>query len=89
MKFMEVVAPVEESKEVLDFLQMKGVIELKEMEETEGISSLESGSVATVMAKYKDTAATALDILDKYAPEKAGLLSKLNNPPELTKKEYD
>ena len=86
---MEVVAPVEESKEVLDFLQMKGVIELKEMEETEGISSLESSSVATVMAKYKDTAATALDILDKYAPEKAGLLSKLNNPPELTKKEYD
>lgn len=89
MKYMEIAAPITYAKDLVDFLQMKGVLELRELEETEGLSSLESGKTVASISKYSDTAQTALSILDKYAPEKSGLISKLNPLPEMSRSEYE
>lgn len=90
MKYLEIVVPIDESKSVFDYLQHRSVIELKKHEETEGLSSLNSGRTPAQLEKYCDVAQDALKILDKYAPESKGLVSSLfSEPEELTEKEFD
>ena len=62
MKYLEIVAPLEQSKEIVDMLQLRSVIELHSHEEQEGLTSLESGRTAAQLTKYRDCAQTALDI---------------------------
>ena len=88
MKYLEIAAPIEQGKEIFDFLQMRSVIELHEQEETEGLSKLSSGRTASQLEKYMDTAQTALDILNKYAPQKKGLLSSFEARREMSVTEY-
>lgn len=90
MKYLEIVAPIDEGKKVFDFLQRRSVIELKKHEETEGLSALNSGRAPAQLEKCVDTIQDALNILNKYAPESKGLVSSLfSDPPELTEKEFD
>ena len=69
MKYLEIVAPLEQSKEIVDMLQLRSVIELHSHEEQEGLTSLESGRTAAQLTKYRDCAQTALDILNRYAQD--------------------
>lgn len=90
MKYLEIVAPIDESKAIFDFLQHRSVIELKSHDETEGLIPLNSGRTASQLEKYYDVVQDALKILDKYAPESTGLVSSLfSEPVELTEKEFE
>lgn len=89
MKYLEIVAPLEQSKEIVDMLQLRSVIELHSHEEQEGLTSLESGRTAAQLNKYRDCAQTALDILNRYAPAKKGLVeSFIPELREMTVSEY-
>ena len=89
MKYLEIVAPLEQSKEIVDMLQLRSVIELHSHEEQEGLTSLESGRTAAQLTKYRDCAQTALDILNRYAPAKKGLVeSFIPELREMTVSEY-
>ena len=70
MKYVEIAAPVEESKKIFDFLQVKSVIELHETEQIDGISLLQTAPTVMQINKYSNTAETALKILNKYSPQK-------------------
>lgn len=89
MKYLEIVAPLEQSKEIVDMLQLRSVIELHSHEEQEGLTSLESGRTAAQLTKYRDCAQTALDILNRYSPSKKGLVeSFIPELREMTVSEY-
>ena len=89
MKYLEIVAPLEQSKEIVDMLQLRSVIELHSHEEQEGLTSLESGRTAAQLNKYRDCAQTALDILNRYPPSKKGLVeSFIPELREMTVSEY-
>lgn len=90
MKYLEIIAPFDESKAVFDYLQRRSVIELKKHEDAEGLSFLNSGRAPAQFEKLCDVAQDALRILNKYAPESKGLVSSLiSEPEELTEKEFD
>ncbi|MBR2732272.1 MAG: hypothetical protein IKD72_09865, partial [Clostridia bacterium] len=88
MKFVEIAAPLSESKEIFDYLQMQSVIELTGTEEVEGLSRLSAGRTPAQFEKYRAAAADALRILDTYAPEKKSLFAALAPLPEMTVAAY-
>lgn len=88
MKYVEVAVPASDSKDLLDYIQLQGKMELKEPEEIDGLSTLATAKSVVQMERYLDTAQTALNILDRYVPEKKGLLSAFDDLPEMTVTEY-
>ena len=88
MKYVEIAAPVEESKKIFDFLQVKSVIELHETEQIDGISLLQTAPTVMQINKYSNTAETALKILNKYSPQKGSLLDALKPLPEMSVSDY-
>lgn len=88
MKHIEIAAPISESKEIFDFLQMRSVIELHQTEQIDGLSQFSTLSTVSQIDKFADTAATALKIIDKRVPQKGSLLDSLKGLPELTASEY-
>ena len=88
MQYIEVVAPIDSAKDLFDFLQVRSVMEIKKLDETDGLNYFETGPVVTSIEKYIDTASTALEIADRYAPEKSSLLSALKGIPVLSESEY-
>lgn len=69
MKRIELIAPLTDSKQIIELLQRRGVVELCENSSEE----LEQMNVAAVMGefeKFRSTVDQALNILDKYAPER-------------------
>ena len=72
MKKIELIALLTDSKKIIELLQRRGVVEICKSSDEE----LESTNVTAVTGefeKFRSSAAQALEILEKYAPEKAGL----------------
>lgn len=88
MKYMEVVSPMSDAKKILDLLQLRGVIELKDLDDIYGMDNLGSERTVSSIEKYYDTAQTALSILDKYSPQKSALTDMLKGLPEMSYQEY-
>ena len=89
MKYLEAVVPYSEGQKLLDFLQMRSVLELKEIEQTDGLESFSTGRSVAQIDKFYDTAQTALGILDRYVPEKSSLIDSLKELPEMGLKEFE
>ncbi len=87
MKRIELIAPLTDSKQIIELLQRRGVVELCENSSEE----LEQMNVAAVMGefeKFRSTVDQALNILDKYAPEKASLTDMFGGRDEIEKHEF-
>lgn len=86
MKRIELIAPLTDSKQIIELLQRRGVVELCENSSEE----LEQMNVAAVMGefeKFRSTVDQALNILGKYAPEKAALTDMFGSRDEIEKHE--
>ena len=87
MKRIELIAPLTDSKQIIELLQRRGVVELCENSSEE----LEQMNVAAVMGefeKFRSTVDQALNILGKYAPEKASLTDMFDGRDEIEKHEF-
>lgn len=87
MKRIELIAPLTNSKQIIELLQRRGVVELCENSSEE----LEQMNVAAVMGefeKFRSTVDQALNILGKYAPEKASLTDMFGGRDEIEKHEF-
>ncbi len=87
MKRIELIAPLTDSKQIIELLQRRGVVELCENSSEE----LEQMNVAAVMGefeKFRNTVDQALNILGKYAPEKASLTDMFGGRDEIEKHEF-
>lgn len=89
MKRIEILAPIEEVKDIIDLLQRRSVIELTENEESAALETLSTHQSVSQFEKYYAAAKAALDVLDKYSPESKGLIaSLLPQKSDMTLSEY-
>ena len=87
MKKIELIAPLTDSKKIIELLQRRGVVELCRTQDDE----LEQTNVAAVTGsfdKFRATAVQALDVLEKYAPEKTALTDMLGGRTEVEKHDF-
>lgn len=73
MKKIEIVSLLSESKELVDFLQRKGVVELSDYE-GEQVEKFSTQSNVMQFEKMYNIVSEAKDTLFKYAPKKTGLI---------------
>lgn len=87
MKKIELIAMLTDSKKIIELLQRRGVVEITRCEDNE----LENTNVAAVIGefdKFRNTAMQALEIIDYFAPEKAGIREMLGGKTEVDKHEF-
>lgn len=87
MKKLELIAPLTDSKKIIEFIQRRGVVELCENNDEE----LETANVTAVIGefeRFRSTALTALDTLNKYAPEKKPLTDMFGGREEIEKHDF-
>ncbi|MBQ8960672.1 MAG: V-type ATP synthase subunit I [Ruminococcus sp.] len=84
MKKIELIALLTDSKKIIELLQRRGVVEICQNTDEE----LESTNVTAVTGefeKFRSTVAQALEILERHAPEKAGLAEMFGGRIEVEK----
>lgn len=87
MKKIELIAPLTDSKEIIELLQRRGVVELCRAED----DCLEQTNVAAVTGsfdKFRTSAIQALDMLDKYVPEKTSVADMFGGRTEIDKHDF-
>lgn len=87
MKKIEIIAPLTDSKAVIELIQRRGVIEISQNTDEE----LEKTSVTAVInefEKFRLMAENALEILGRYAPEKPALADMFGGRSEIDKYDF-
>jgi len=82
MKKIELIAPLTDSKKIIELLQRRGVVEICRIEDEE-LSSASVSSITGTFEKFRTNAVQALEILEKYAPEKPSLTDMLEGRKEV------
>jgi len=85
---IELIGAVKNSKDIIDFLQRRGVVEITKNEETESLSSLDTAVNISQLEKMKSKAESAREILGFYAPAKGSLIDSFRPPREITLAEF-
>ena len=88
MQKIEVISALTESKDVIDFLQRRGVVEISEHEKMEGMSCFDTAVNISQLEKMKATAENAKEVLSFYAPQKGSLIDSFKPPRQIELKEY-
>jgi len=89
VKRIEIVALLEDSKALVDYLQRRGVVELSDIGEQEQLHKLSTASTVSMFEKYLAAAQNALRILDRYVPVKQSFLASFNGRRQLTTEEAE
>lgn len=87
MKKIELIALLTDSKKIIELLQRKGIVEICSNSDDE-LFKTNVTSVVNSFEKFKATAIQALEILDRYAPEKKSLADMLNGRTEIDKHDF-
>lgn len=88
MSKIELLAPIEQSKEIFDFLQFSSVIDLSDSEDNGDIYKLSTSQTVSQFEKNLSISRSSLAVLDKYSPENKGLLSSFSGREEMPISEY-
>ena len=88
MKNIRIAVANKDLKKCVSFLQKAGVIEIKQTEQLEGFGEKDYLSQRLTFERMVSTAENALEILNKKAPEKKGMLSFLNGRKEIDEVSY-
>ena len=87
MKKIELIAPLTESKKIIELLQRRGVVELCRNTDEE-LEQTNVNAVNGEFGKFRSTVLQALDILDTYAPEKQGINEMFGGRTEVDKHDF-
>ncbi len=87
MKRIQIAALSENRKEILEYLQRKGIVEVSD-EENDSLARINTADTISQFEKYISTAIQAKAVIDEYAPQKQSMLASLNDRRELTEDEY-
>lgn len=82
MKKIELIALLTDSKKIIELIQRRGVVEICKNEDDD-LPNANVTAIISEFEKFRSSAAAALEIADKYAPEKAGLTSLIEGRREL------
>ena len=83
MKKIELIALLTDSKKIIELLQRRGVVEICRGEEE--LPATNVTAIISEFEKFRSTAAQALDVLERYAPEKASISGMLGTRTEVEK----
>lgn len=83
MEKIELVAMMNESKKVIDFLQRKGIVELTSHEVPDGMLNPDTDYNISQLEKFTQTAKKAKETLSRYVPEKKSLVDSFKPPKEM------
>jgi V/A-type H+-transporting ATPase subunit I len=90
MQRMNLVAMKQNRKAILERLQELGALEIDvKLEETEGMTHQDTSASKAAFERNAAVADSAIEILDKYAPQKKSLLSSLEGKPLIEQSEYE
>jgi V/A-type H+-transporting ATPase subunit I len=87
MKKIELIALLTDSKKIIELLQRRGVVELSSINDEE-LTETNVSAVVGEFEKFRSTVAQALEVLDKYAPEKASITDMFGGRTEVEKHEF-
>jgi len=87
MKKIELAAPLTDSKKIIELLQRRGVVELCSNSD-EGLEKTSVSAVTGEFEKFRNAASQALDVLERYAPEKQSLADMLEGRKEIEKHDF-
>lgn len=82
MKKIELIAMLKDSKKIIELLQRRQIVELCDCND-EQLVKTNAASVIAGFEKFRMTASQALEILDRYAPEKRSLLDSFSGKTEM------
>ena len=85
---IELVSLFKNSKDIMDYLQRTGCVEISEHDELENMSRLDTEISISQLEKMKTKAEKAREILGFYAPVKSSLIDSFRPPKEISLKEY-
>ena len=83
MKKIELIALLTDSKKIIELLQRRGVVEICRGEEE--LPATNVTAIISEFEKFRSTVAQALDVLERYAPEKASISGMLGTRTEVEK----
>lgn len=87
MKKIELIALLTDSKKIIELLQRRGIVEICSNTDDE-LFKTNVTSIVSSFEKFKVTAIQALEIIDRYAPEKKALADMLNGRTEIDKHDF-
>lgn len=82
MKKIELIALLTDSKKIIELIQRRGVVEICKNQDDD-LPGANVNAIIAEFEKFRNTAAMALEITEKYAPEKAGLASMIEGRREI------
>lgn len=83
MQKIELIAMLEDSKKIIDFLQRKGLVEVSNHELPEQMYNFDTSYSVTQFEKFRTTAVQAKEILNSFAPQKVSLVDSFRPPKEI------
>ena len=89
MQKINICAMKENRKKILELLQKRGCLEIIEKDkEDEVFTKTNTTTQISIFERNVSLAENALEILDKYAPEKKSMLSSLEGKKQISDSEY-
>ena len=88
MKRIEILALIEDSKDIIDLLQRRGVIEITDYAHDAPLNKLMTGQSLSVFEKSLSAAQSAGAVLDTYAPQKKSLLNSVAGRKQISLSEF-
>ena len=85
---IELIGALKNSKDIIDFLQRKGVIEITEHEALDSMLTIDTAINVSQLEKMKSKAESAREILSFYAPGKGSLIDSFRPPKEISFKDF-
>lgn len=77
IKKIEILASINDVKEIVDLVQRKGIIELSDIPDDNLVDKLSTSQSFSFYEKYLNEVKNALKTLDKYCPKSKGLLESI------------
>ncbi|MDE5582554.1 MAG: V-type ATP synthase subunit I [Ruminococcus sp.] len=87
MKKIELIAPLTDSKKIIELLQRRGVVEISRNQDEE-LGRMNVMAVVGKFEKFRSVVEQSLAVLDRYSPEKKSLADMLNGRTEIEKEDF-
>ena len=85
---IELISLFKNSKDIIDFLQRKGAVEISAHEEPENMTHIDTEVNISQLEKIRTKAEKAREVLGFYAPQKSSIIDSFRPPREISLKEY-
>ena len=74
MKQIEIAAVLEDSQQIVDLLQRRGIVQIEECREIDGLYKMDVSHSVSQFGRFLETAQSAKELLLKYCNEKKSML---------------